>query len=120
MIRYSNEQKAEALNLAAEIGVLKASEQLNISVQTVYKWKRDAEDAANPSGRAGKSARKRGASSASAANDEDAAYDASPFDDGSKPSMKDLQTDNIRLIEENSMLKAENRRLKSAIAVLTN
>lgn len=39
MVRYTEEQKADALKLVEEIGVQKASEQLHIAVQPLYKWK---------------------------------------------------------------------------------
>lgn len=41
MVRYTQEQKEEALNRVREIGVAKASEELHISVQTLYKWRNE-------------------------------------------------------------------------------
>lgn len=38
-IRYSTEQKAEALQLCDAIGVQKASEQLGITVNSLYAWR---------------------------------------------------------------------------------
>ncbi len=44
-MRYTEEQKKEAIRLANEIGVKEASEQLSISYQSLYAWrKRDADD----------------------------------------------------------------------------
>ena len=39
MVRYTEEQKAQALQYMAENGVQKAKEELGISVQTLYKWR---------------------------------------------------------------------------------
>lgn len=41
-IRYTEEQKAQALALAEEKSVKAASEELHISIQTISKWKREA------------------------------------------------------------------------------
>ena len=41
-IRYTEEQKANALALLEENSVKAVSEELNISVQTLSKWRRDA------------------------------------------------------------------------------
>lgn len=41
-IRYTEEQKANALALLEEKSVKAVSEELNISVQTLSKWRRDA------------------------------------------------------------------------------
>lgn len=38
MVRYTAEQKAQALESIKNIGVPKTSEELNISKQTLYKW----------------------------------------------------------------------------------
>lgn len=43
MKRYTEQEKAEALSIVNEIGVAKTAEQQNISVQTLYKWKREAQ-----------------------------------------------------------------------------
>lgn len=45
MVRYTDEQKKAALEKAKEIGVLKTHEELGISVQTLYKWRTEAEGA---------------------------------------------------------------------------
>lgn len=41
-VRYTEEQKANALALMEEKSVKAVSEELNISVQTLSKWRRDA------------------------------------------------------------------------------
>ena len=41
MVRYTQEQKEEALKLVQELGVAKASEELHISAQTLYKWRNE-------------------------------------------------------------------------------
>ncbi len=38
MTKYSNEKKEEALTRVSQVGVKKASEEINISAQTLYKW----------------------------------------------------------------------------------
>lgn len=38
-VRYTEEQKAQALQSVQEIGVAKTSEAMGISLQTLYKWK---------------------------------------------------------------------------------
>ena len=40
LVRYTEEQKAEALKLADEISVKKASEQLSISYQSLLAWRK--------------------------------------------------------------------------------
>ena len=47
-IRYTEEQKANALALATEKGVKAASEELHISIQTISKWRREAKGEAVP------------------------------------------------------------------------
>ena len=41
MVRYTQEQKEEALKRVQELGVAKASEELHISTQTLYKWRNE-------------------------------------------------------------------------------
>lgn len=43
MIRYTAEQKENALNRMKEIGAKKTQEELGISIQTLYKWRTEAE-----------------------------------------------------------------------------
>lgn len=38
-MKYNVEKKAQAIARMAEIGVAKTSEEMNISVQTLYKWR---------------------------------------------------------------------------------
>ena len=40
MVRYTEEQKAEALRLADEIGTKKASERLSIAYQSIVTWRK--------------------------------------------------------------------------------
>ncbi len=42
-MRYTNEQKSEALKSIHAIGVTKTAEALKISVQTLYKWHSEAD-----------------------------------------------------------------------------
>lgn len=42
MIRYSAEQKENALKRMQEIGAKKTQEELGISIQTLYKWRTEA------------------------------------------------------------------------------
>lgn len=44
MVRYTSEQKAQALESIKNIGVPKTSEELNISKQTLYKWSAEEKD----------------------------------------------------------------------------
>ena len=43
-MRYNDEQKADALKLADEIGAKKASEQLSIAYPTILDWRKKRED----------------------------------------------------------------------------
>ena len=62
MVRYTQEQKEEALKRVQELGVAKASEELHISTQTLYKWRNEIlikikEDLRNETDKAEPSAR---------------------------------------------------------------
>ncbi len=46
MKRYTQEEKDVALQRAAEIGVIKAAEELNISSQSLSKWRKEVKAAA--------------------------------------------------------------------------
>lgn len=46
-MKYTSEQKSEALKSIHDIGVTKTAEALNISIQTLYKWRTEA-DAQQP------------------------------------------------------------------------
>ena len=46
-MKYTSEQKSEALKSIQEVGVTKTAEALKISVQTLYKWRTEA-DAQQP------------------------------------------------------------------------
>ena len=47
-MRYTREQKAEALKSIDEIGVAKTVEALKISAQTLYKWRNKAKTTQSP------------------------------------------------------------------------
>ena len=47
MIRYTDEQKAQALQYMSENGAKKTKEKFGISIQTLYKW-RNGDDAPKP------------------------------------------------------------------------
>ena len=47
-VRYTREQKAEALKSIDEIGVAKTVEALKISAQTLYKWRNKAKTTQSP------------------------------------------------------------------------
>jgi len=47
-MRYSEEQKSDALKLADEIGAKKASEQLSIAYPTILDWKKKRAESATP------------------------------------------------------------------------
>lgn len=44
MKRYTPEQKSNALSRIEEIGVAKTAEELNISTQTLYKWRNEVKE----------------------------------------------------------------------------
>jgi transposase-like protein len=54
-MRYTSEQKSDALKSIQEMGVTKTAEALKISVQTLYKWRSEADvqqpDAVKPKSR---------------------------------------------------------------------
>lgn len=54
-MKYTNEQKSEALKSIQDVGVAKTAEALKISVQTLYKWRTEADaqppEAFKPKGR---------------------------------------------------------------------
>ncbi len=47
-MKYTNDQKAEALKSIEEIGVAKTVEALRISAQTLYKWRNEAKTKQSP------------------------------------------------------------------------
>ena len=97
MIRYTKEQKEAALSRAQEIGVLKTHNETGISIQTLYKWRADA-DAKNDSAAGRKKTQK---------NEYQALLD------------DDVIANKInRLEEENAALIAANLQLKKALLSL--
>ena len=47
-MRYNDEQKADALKLADEIGAKKASEQLSIAYPTILDWRKKRDETSAP------------------------------------------------------------------------
>lgn len=47
-VRYTDEQKEQALQLAKQIGIPKAGKELGITLQTMYKWAKADKEAAQP------------------------------------------------------------------------
>jgi len=94
------EKKAEALACIAEIGVQKTSEEMKISVQTLYKWRNEVRD---------------GADSAQPNMDTDAMRQFIQDGEMQAASIKRLEDESAKLREENAKLRQENARLKIAI-----
>lgn len=111
MVRYSYEQKAEALKLAGEIGVYKAQEKLGISIQTIYKWRSEAK---KPETQPAKETAKGYEKTVSREVD---VHDLLNADDGALASLEALQNENKRLMDENNSLRIVNQRLKKALAL---
>lgn len=112
MVRYTSEQKADALKMLSEVGAKKTQENLGISLQTIYKWKNEATNA--DGGSAKRSAKKKKIVSTKASIK---ALIAS--DDGSLASFEALRAENNRLTSENNTLRVTNQKLKKALAALT-
>lgn len=97
MIRYTKEQKEAALSQAQEIGIIKTHNETGISIQTLYKWRAEAEGKTGP-----KAGRKKGV-----CNEYQALLD------------HDVIANKInRLEEENAALISDNLQLKKALMSL--
>lgn len=93
-VRYTEEQKAQALQSVQEIGVAKTSEAMGISLQTLYKWKAQTgnTEAAATTKRRGRKAK------------EDARALLAEADD-TTVRLAALQEENLRLREINQKLR---------------
>ncbi|MCL2811841.1 MAG: hypothetical protein FWD25_08130 [Clostridia bacterium] len=99
-MKYTMDKKAEAMARMAAIGVQKTSEEMNISVQTLYKWRNEAKDA----------------SSVGLPNvDSEALRQLIENEEMQAAAIKRLEGDAERLRDENAKLRQENARLKIAI-----
>lgn len=98
MIRYTAEQKENALNRMQEIGAKKTQEELGISVQTLYKWRTERAGGAPKPAAKEKKAKKQNDDVKALLNDDDA-----------------LLEKLNRLESENAALLAMNMKLKKAL-----
>ena len=99
-MKYTFDKKAEAMARMAAIGVQKTSEEMNISVQTLYKWRNEAKD---------------GASAGQPNVDSDALCRLIENEEMQTAVVKRLEGDTERLRDENAKLRQENAKLKIAI-----
>lgn len=105
-MKYDQERKASALERIAEIGVKKASEELGISVQTLYKWRNEGDGGTMRSRPAQSEAKMEGL------------RQALLNDQFLESKVKQLDDQNHVLREENKMLRAKAAQLKKAITDL--
>ena len=99
-MKYTMEKKAEALARMAEIGVQKTSEMMDISVQTLYKWRnegKDDSDAGQPN------------------VDTDSLRQFIQNGEMQAAAVSRLEGEVDRMREENAKLRQENARLKIAL-----
>ena len=99
-MKYTMDKKAEAMARMAAIGVQKTSEEMNISVQTLYKWRNEAKN--SPFG---------GQSNV----DVDALRQLIENEEMQAVAIKRLEGEADKLRDENARLRHENARLKIAI-----
>jgi len=99
-MKYTLDKRAEAMARMAAIGVQKTSEEMNISVQTLYKWRNEAKDSA-------------GASQPNV--DTDALQQLIQNEEMQAAAVKRLEGEAEKLRDENAKLRQENARLKIAI-----
>ena len=123
MIRYSTEQKENALKMIAEVGVAKTSESMGISVPTLSRWKRESDgnppSARTPKKASGKSGKKittpKSATKEATAPAMPAAVEAARAllveDDSLLQKVKQLEA-------ENASLRETNAKLRTALAAL--
>ena len=98
MIRYTDEQKAQALQSIQEIGVAKTNEALGISIQTLYKWKNET-GAAQP--KTTRTRRKKNVETRDVADVTALLKD----DDGAAEKLAQLEAENLRLRDANAKLR---------------
>ena len=99
-MKYTVEKKAEALARMTEIGVQKTSERMNISVQTLYKWRNEGKD---------------GVDAGPPNVDSDSLRQLIQNGEMHAATVKRLENEAERVREENTKLRQENARLRIAI-----
>ena len=99
-MKYTTEKKADAMARMAAIGVAKTSEEMNISVQTLYKWRNEA---------------KEGSGAAQPNVDADALRQFIQNEEMQAAAIKRLEGEADKLRDENTKLRQENARLKIAV-----
>lgn len=105
MIRYTAEQKEEALKRVDEIGVHKTHNEMGIAIQTLYKWRTEKD----PEKKTFKKYATRKTSAAKPSVDKDVK---------ALLSNKDLLAKMKRLEAENEALTSQNLKLKTALLSL--
>ncbi len=114
MVRYTAEQKAQALESIKSIGVTKASEELNISKQTLYKWNTEAKADQPPAASKTRKPRKKLAAKAEKSEGKMKLVDQSELQ--ALLSNDDLLEKINQLENENRSLRTTNVKLKQMIA----
>ncbi len=99
MVRYTEEQKTQALALIQEKGVMKAKEETGISMQTLYKWRNGGEDA-----KAEKSAKKAAPKRARKVS-ADTLGELLNDDGGAMEKIAQLESENLKLRAQNEKLR---------------
>ena len=130
MVRYTAEQKAQALESIKSIGVPKTFEELNISKQTLYKWSAEEKDNQHPAVTKTRKQRKPSATNTEASKiaemEKPVNHSAAPTSVGTyNTDVEEMQTllsnDDLlekinRLEDENRVLRETNVKLKKIIA----
>lgn len=102
-MKYDVEKKAKAIARMSEIGVAKTSEEMNISVQTLYKWRSESQTddvATTP---------------AQPNNDLNGLLQVIHSEERQAAAIKRLEEENCKLREENAKLLQENTKLKIVV-----